>query len=145
MDARKRMLVILGLGALANTAGGGIFLILWIGSLALEGSRQSQDDDPMVIFATSWPLIEVLITLIWVALSKTRYRNSKYRTAGDVIAVATLILSPILYYWALSSGTLGNEFFYFYVIMIGIPFFGHWTARILWTIQKEQAATATTF
>jgi hypothetical protein len=144
MDARKRMLVILGLGALANAAGVGFFLILWIGSFGMEGSRQFQDD-LMVIFATSWPLIEVLITLIWVALSKTRYRNSKYRTAGDAIAVATLILPPILYYRALSSGTLGNEFFYFYVIMIGIPFFGHWTARILWTIQKEQATTATTF
>jgi hypothetical protein len=144
MDARKRMLVILGLGALANAAGVGFFLILWIGSFGMEGSRQSQND-LMVIFATTWPLIEVLITLIWVALSKTRHRNSKYCKTGDAIAVATLILPPILYYWALSSGTLRDEFFYFYVIMIGIPFLGHWTARILWTIQKEQATTATTF
>lgn len=144
MNARKRMLVILSLGALANAAGVGFFFILWIGSFGMEGSRQSQDD-LMLIFAIFWPLIEVLITLVWVALSKTRYQNSKYRTAGDAIAVATLILPPILYYWALSSGTLQNEFFYFYVIMIGIPFFGHWTARILWTIQKEQANTATTF
>ncbi len=144
MDARKRMLVILGLGALANAAWVGLFLILWIGTWGMEGTRQSQDYG-MIIFVISWPLIEVLVSLVWVALSKTRYRNSKYRTAGDAIAVATLILPPILYYWALSSGALGNEFFYFCLIIIGIPFFGHWTARVLWTIQKEQAATATTF
>lgn len=145
MDARKRMLVILGLGAFANAAVVGFFLIFWVGSFGMEGARSQDNGDLMVIFAIFWPLIEVLITLVWVARSKTRYRNSKYRTEGDAIAVATLVLPPILYYWALSSGTLSNQFFYFYVITIGIPFFGHWTARILWTIQKEQAATAATF
>ena len=144
MDARKRMLVILSLSTLANAAWVGLFLILWIGTWGMEGTRQSRDDGT-IIFVISWPLIEVLISLVWVALSKTRYRNSKYRTAGDAIAVATLILPPTLYYWALSSGALVNEDFFSYVIMIGIPFLGRWTARILWTIQKEQAATATTF
>lgn len=145
MDARKRMLVILGLGTLANAAVLGFFLILLIGSLGMEGVRSQDNSDVMVILAIFWPLIEVLISLVWVAQSKTRYRNSKYRMAGDAIAVATLVLPPIVYYWALISEALQNEHFFFYVILIGIPFLGHWTARILWMIQKEQVATAATF
>ena len=145
MDARKRMLVILGLGALANAAWVGFFLFLWLGSFALEGSRAGAQDEGIAVLAMCWPLIEAVITFVWVALSKRRYGNSKYRAAGNVIALATLILTPTLYFWALSSGTLRDDFFYFYIIMLGIPFFGHWTARILWMIPKEQAATAASF
>lgn len=135
MDSRKRMLVILGIAVLAHALWSGMFLMFLASSFGESGSTTRQEENyGLWIFSILWPFLEVAFTWIWIALAGTRYSNSEYRTLGNRFVAATLILTPLLILTLVRLHRIDETTFF--ATSIGIPFVGHWTARILWIKQK---------
>jgi hypothetical protein len=117
-----------------------------------SGTRDKLDfnrDFQLDISGTIWPLLELIVSWIWIVFGTKRYIKSQYRSQGNIIAAVASILPLALFYWWAHDK---NDRYTFLVLMLerplaldkwvllmmGIPLLGHWTARLLWLKTDRQ-------
>jgi len=137
METRKRMLIALGIWILVYGAFAA-FMLFMLGAGMAQTSLRDYDELGIDLLSIFWPLIESILSWMWIALSKKRYAESKYLALGNTIAWVAAVLPPILFYVLAVSGVRDSAAQL--LTMVGMPLVGHWTARLLWL--KPASATA---
>lgn len=140
-DSRRKMMLALGIEIFIYGAFAILFLFFLLVGFADSGSDKRQGPfDPdfgLHALAVLWPLLELVLSWAWLARSAARYAESRFLALGNTIALVASILAPIVVYEL--RRTVFESDMILFLIMVGIPLIGHWTARLLWLTRKTDA------